>query len=78
MAETIEIKREKRSTAEPVYVIDSFDNSGTVVNQNCPQCDGNEAYRKVIMTQGEHAGVKQDRSVERYTCAKCGHIWVRS
>jgi len=78
IADSIEVKRTKKETVEPVYVVENPGNSGPVVNQNCPQCDGTKAYRKVLTTQGEHAGVKQDRSVERYACVECGHIWVKS
>ena len=76
-ADTIEVKREKRPRAEPVYEMNGSRTTSPVVSRDCPQCDSKEAYRTIRATQGEHAGVKQDRSVERYTCVKCGHSWMQ-
>jgi DNA-directed RNA polymerase subunit M/transcription elongation factor TFIIS len=76
-AETIEVKRERRPRAEPVYEMRGSNPTSPAVNRDCPLCDSKEAYRTVLTTQGEHAGVKQDRSVEKYTCVECGHSWVQ-
>jgi DNA-directed RNA polymerase subunit M/transcription elongation factor TFIIS len=77
-ADTIEVKREKRLQAEPVYFADGSKTTTPTVNQSCPRCDSKKAYRMVLATQGEHAGVKQDRAVEKYTCVECGHAWTQS
>ena len=76
-ADTIEFNRERRPRAEPVYEMKGSKTMSPVVNRDCPRCDSKEAYKMVLTTQGEHAGVKQDRSVERYTCVECGHSWVK-
>ncbi len=76
--DTYEVKLEQRSRAEPVYTIDNSTTSNPTVNQECPRCDSLEAYKMVLSTQGEHAGVKQDRFVERYTCVECGHSWINA
>jgi DNA-directed RNA polymerase subunit M/transcription elongation factor TFIIS len=76
--DTIVVKRERRSQAEPVYFKDSSKTTNPIVNQSCPRCDSTKAYRMILTTQGEHAGVKQDRSVEKYTCVGCGHTWTKS
>ena len=76
--EVIEVRRNDRSTAEPVYVVEGPGEDDPTVSQTCPRCGYTEAYRMVLTTQGEHAGVKQDRAVERYRCAGCGHTWVRN
>jgi len=80
VAETdvIEIRRNGKGAAEPVIVMDSPERDASPVNQTCPSCGHAEAYRTVLTTQGEHAGVKQDRSVERFRCAECGHTWTRN
>jgi len=80
VAETdvIEIRRNGKGAAEPVIVMDSPERDASPVNQTCPSCGHAEAYRTVLATQGEHAGVKQDRSVERFRCAECGHTWTRN
>lgn len=76
-ADTLEVGREKRPRAEPVYEMDGSKATGPIVSRDCPLCDSKEAYRTVRETHGEHAGVKQDRSVERYTCVECGHSWIQ-
>ncbi len=76
--DVIEVRRSERPTAEPVYVVENTGEGSLRVMQRCPNCGHNEAYRKVITTMGEHAGVKQDRAVERFTCAKCHHTWIKS
>jgi DNA-directed RNA polymerase subunit M/transcription elongation factor TFIIS len=74
----VEVRRPDRPSAEPVYVVESVAEGSLKVTQRCPQCGNNEAYRAVLTTIGEHAGVKQDRAVERYTCTECHHTWVKS
>ena len=76
-ADFIEVSREKRDRAEPVYDMDNSKTTGPTVSRDCPQCDCKEAFRTARETQGEHAGVKQDRSVVRYSCVECGHSWVQ-
>ena len=75
---SFEIQRPSRMAPEPVYVLDSNKSKDQTVTQSCPNCDGNEAYRTILTTQGEHAGVKQDRVIERYTCVKCHHTWTKN
>ena len=76
--EVLEVRRTDRPPAEPVYVVESIGEDAPKVGQTCPRCGNNEAYRTLRTTQGEHAGVKQDRSVERFTCTVCHHTWTRS
>jgi DNA-directed RNA polymerase subunit M/transcription elongation factor TFIIS len=73
--DNIEYKVEKENRAEPVYVVKNTSNA-VKVNRICPNCSHYEAYRRVIVSMGEHAGVNNDRSVERYQCIDCGHSWV--
>jgi DNA-directed RNA polymerase subunit M/transcription elongation factor TFIIS len=74
---SFEVKRPEKSAPEPVYIVDSDKSDDQTVTQSCPNCDSNDAYRTILTTQGEHAGVKQDRTVERYTCVKCHHTWIK-
>ena len=80
VAETdiIEVRRNGKEAVASVYVVKNSEKDAVMVNQTCPSCDHAEAYRTVLTTQGEHAGVKQDRSVERFRCAECGHTWTRN
>lgn len=69
--------RTAEEPAEAVYVVDRSEADAIVVNQTCPECGHHEAYRFVSVTSGEHAGVKQDRTLEHYRCTGCGHTWVK-
>lgn len=73
----IEVKRARDPVERSVYVVEESVDA-PVVNRICPSCGNGEAYRVVRTTQGEHAGVKQDRALERYTCTACRHTWTRS
>ena len=77
-ADEVEIVRNERPTPEAVIFMESAGMDGQRVSQTCPECGFSEAYRTVLTTQGEHAGVKQDRSVERYRCVDCGHTWFEN
>ena len=74
---TIVVKREKKQSVEPVYVVENHFIDSPIVSQQCPNCRSRDAYRELLVSQGEHAGVKQDRVIERYKCVECGHIWIR-
>ncbi|MCW4050927.1 MAG: hypothetical protein NWE89_14455 [Candidatus Bathyarchaeota archaeon] len=75
IADVIEVKTGPETEAEPVYVMSGTEGA-TVVQRNCPSCGHTEAYRNITVALGEHAGVSNDRSVEKYRCTKCGHSWV--
>ena len=69
----IKVKREEKKNLETVFIIDEKEKNNFKVNYLCPHCGYKEAYKVVLTTQGEHAGVKQDRYLVKYTCTKCGY-----
>jgi DNA-directed RNA polymerase subunit M/transcription elongation factor TFIIS len=73
----IEIKREVKPIEETVYIIEKGRNKTVAVSRTCPQCGNNKAFRKAYFIQGEHAGVKQDRSVISFRCTECNHTWTK-
>ncbi len=73
--DVIEYRTGSDEEPEPVYVMTGGDDA-VKVKQICPRCGFNEAYRQITVAIGEHAGVKSDRSVEKFRCAECGHTWV--
>lgn len=75
LIDVIEVKTGPEKEAEPVYVMSGTDDT-MKVNRKCPMCNNPEAYKTLTVAIGEHAGVKSDRSVERFKCTKCGHIWM--
>ena len=76
-ADVIEVNKTRESDLEPVYVVRVSRNDSARVNQICPMCGNNEAYRRVSLSLGEHAGVKQERTVEHFKCTKCSHSWTK-
>lgn len=75
LAGLIEVKTGPESEPEPVYVMSGTEGA-IVVDRTCPRCGNREAYHTITVALGEHAGVNTDRSVERFRCTECGHIWV--
>jgi hypothetical protein len=72
--DVISIQRtEKRP--EPIYSSGGMENS-LIVQRACPECKNPEAFQAIIVTIGEHAGVNKDRSIIRYKCTKCFHVWI--
>lgn len=76
--ELIEVRRTRKPPLEPVYVVEKTRGETRKVSQKCTRCGNNEAYHLVYSTQGEHAGIKQDRTVERFRCTECYYTWTKS
>lgn len=47
------------------------------VAETCPRCGNGEAFHSLGLVTGEHAGVRQERTLERFACTKCGHSWSK-
>ncbi|UCD45401.1 MAG: hypothetical protein JSV27_02575 [Candidatus Bathyarchaeota archaeon] len=73
----IEVRTTREQLVDPVIVVEDVVDAPTV-SQTCPECGHTEAHRVVRTSQGEHAGVKQDRVLVSYTCTKCRHTWRSS
>jgi hypothetical protein len=72
--DVISIRRlEKRP--EPIYSSGGKENS-IIVQRACPECKTPEAYQTITVAIGEHAGVNTDRSIIRYKCTECFHVWI--
>ena len=66
------------SNQNSVGVVDVLDPSKFAyrkVAEVCPRCGNKEAFHSFGLVSGEHAGVRQERSMQRFTCTKCGHSW---
>lgn len=62
----------------PIEVVDDSKLESAKVAETCPTCGNGEAFRNISFISGEHAGVRQERSMERFTCTKCGHSWTKN
>ena len=59
-----------------VDVLDTSKSEYMKVAKICPECGNGEAFHTLGLVSGEHAGVRQERSMERFTCTKCRHSWT--
>lgn len=73
---TPEITENKRNSS--IYVVDENKEQLAKIAQSCPKCGYKEAFHWVSNISGEHAGVRRERTVEHFRCAKCSHSWTRS
>lgn len=62
---------------KPTDVLDTSKLEYMKAAEACPKCGNNEAFHTLGFVSGEHAGVRQERAMERFTCTKCGHSWSR-
>ena len=75
-AEIVDIRKiDTRNGSAVVDVLDSSKLEYNKVSAVCPRCGNHEAFHSLGLVSGEHAGVRQERSMQRYTCTKCGHSW---
>jgi len=58
-----------------VDVVDASKLAYNKVSKVCPECGNREAFHSLGLVLGEHSGVRQERSMERFTCTKCGYSW---
>jgi DNA-directed RNA polymerase subunit M/transcription elongation factor TFIIS len=76
--EIIEARKANPSNSTPIYVVDGVQREDRRVYRRCPECGNNEAFYWSHQISGEHAGVKQERTIEQFKCTKCLHIWGES
>lgn len=74
--EGTEVKTLEPPATSPIDVVDK-EPELPKVNETCPKCGNAEAFRATSFISGEHAGVRQERSMEHFTCTKCGHSWTK-
>lgn len=48
------------------------------VSQLCPNCGNTAAFHWLSRISGEHAGVRRERTITRFRCTKCSHVWTQS
>ena len=75
IVETRNLEHQKTSAID---VIDGSEAEPLKVSVACPKCGNLEAFRNTSFFSGEHAGVRQERSIERFKCVKCGYTWTVS
>jgi len=76
-AEIVEVTKIAPRLEKPTDVLDPTKLEYMKVAETCPKCGNTEAFHTLGFVSGEHAGVRQERAMERFTCTKCGHSWSR-
>jgi len=77
LAEAVQVRTIEQHEVSPIVVVGDSEEEHAKVHETCPACGNPEAIRNISFISGEHAGVRQERSMERFTCAKCGHSWTK-
>jgi len=75
-AEVVEVTK-INPTVKPTDVLDSSKLEYLRVSELCPKCGNGEAFHSLGFVSGEHAGVRQERAMERFTCTGCGFSWSK-
>ena len=71
----IQVRRIERGDASSVAIVDKREDEYVTVPETCPKCGNPKAFRSVSVVAGEHAGIRQERSVERLKCTRCQYSW---
>jgi len=77
---TTEIKHVEQHHEASITVLNEKEKNRDYVKvqKKCPACGNPEAFRSLFFFSGEHAGTRQERSVENFKCTKCRHTWSES
>jgi DNA-directed RNA polymerase subunit M/transcription elongation factor TFIIS len=74
----IQVRRIERGDSSSVAIVDKREDEYVTVPETCPKCRNPEAFRRFFAVAGEHAGIRQERSVERLKCTRCQYSWSRT
>ena len=72
--DTIIIRRPDKKP-EPIYSGIGQEDA-LIVKRVCPNCKNPEAFQTVTVIIGDPEGVNTERSITRYKCTKCYHVWI--
>jgi len=62
----------------PIYVVEDLREQAPRVSRMCPRCGYDQAFHWFSSVSGEHAGVKQERTLEHLRCTRCQHSWAET
>ena len=72
----IEIEQIKRPEVTPISTLADLRNNFPKIDRLCPNCRNPKAFHWFSTVTGEHAGVKQERTIEYFICTECQHLWA--
>lgn len=74
----VEVREIKRLESEPIHIINKAETDVPNVSRPCPKCGDQRAFHWFSAISGEHAGVKQERTIEQFRCTICQHTWTET
>jgi DNA-directed RNA polymerase subunit M/transcription elongation factor TFIIS len=77
-ARYIEIEKLKSPESKPISIIDGSRMNFPIIDRICPNCEHLKAFHWFSTANGEHAGVKKERTIEHFICTECQHSWTIS
>ena len=77
-SDLIDVTKAKLPEKEPIFVAKDSRKDALEKSKKCSQCGNDRAIYWVSIVSGEHAGVRQERTVEHYRCTKCQHTWAET
>ena len=69
-------KRKQEKGSDGIYVSAGSAESYSKISRVCPQCGNKVVFHWFSDVLGEHAGVRQERTVEHFRCNKCAFSWT--
>jgi DNA-directed RNA polymerase subunit M/transcription elongation factor TFIIS len=73
---SVDVVALQRPPASPIHVIPKAETEVSNVSRPCPNCGDPRAVHWFTASSGEHAGVKQERTIEHFRCTNCQHTWT--
>lgn len=74
-----ELQREEKKRehdSDGIYISDKSTDDYSKIARTCPQCGNEIVFHWLSDALGEHAGVRQERTVEHFRCTKCTYSWT--
>jgi DNA-directed RNA polymerase subunit M/transcription elongation factor TFIIS len=66
----------RKNRESSVYVLGESTTEHSKIDRRCPKCGNKEAFYWFSGVSGEHAGIRQERTIEHFKCTKCGFSWA--
>jgi DNA-directed RNA polymerase subunit M/transcription elongation factor TFIIS len=70
--------RNVKKNSQAIYVVGKPKHDYARSSQVCPKCGNEETFHWYSTISGEHAGIRRERTIEHFKCAKCSHSWSKS
>ncbi len=72
----VQMVREKERNKSSIYVLGESTTDHSKMSRRCPSCGNKEAFYWFSGVAGEHAGIRQERTIQHFKCTKCGYSWT--